>query len=498
MSNRDRESLVSINLERQCLASLLEYEDVFHEFEYFLSDKDFSHPFHKACFCLVRDAYLSKQKIDSVVLSQKLNNLGLTKFEELDTYSYIETLSFNRLGSKEATKEYLHELHKLYELRVLLEQNEKTRQFILENKNKPLDVIFSEVDRINNAIVTKISNIKDKGVNIFETMEQNIEANAANPPQDFWQGPFKTVNRIFGSITIPSNITLIGARTGANKTNLALFYGLHLATKYSLPVIYLDYGELNISSIQHRCATMLMDEFVPYHKIVRGTWANNAEYAHAVRKIWKKVHKLKLVYYDVGNLNPKEIISLIRRAYYSQIGRGNNCLLIYDYLKPFDHNPQQSDWQMMSLFAKDLKTLINNEIPIPAWMSIQMNRLGITNNKKSINVDDSENTLQVDRVLHNASLGFLLRMKTTDELLEENNMFGNLKMIPVKHREILGDDYQAAFRPVRMIDGSFRRNYINLNMHNFHFEDKGDLNMMVEHMKNQVNVTTDTSPTPEI
>jgi hypothetical protein len=142
----------------------------------------------------------------------------------------------------------------------------------------------------------------------------------------------------------------------------------------------------------------------------------------------------------------------------------------------------------MAEFAKDLKTLINNEIPIPAWMSIQMNRLGITNNKKSNQVDDSENSIQVDRVVHNASLGFLLRMKTTDELLEENNAFGGIKMIPIKHREILGDDYTAAFKPVRVLDGSYRKNYINLDMRSFYFEDRGDLNQMIARLKNQVNL----------
>ena len=479
--------LTSLNLEKQIISSLLEYPDVLFDMEHILESNCFANLFHSCCFSILKDSAKKKEKIDKNILSQRLINIGLAKYEELDSFSYIDSISYNKLSDKEVTKTACEELIKLKKLRDLLEQNSKVEKYILDNKDKNLDVICGEIDKLNNNAILKLGFDKDSGVNIFETIEKHIEGNADNPPKDFHTGPFPTINRIFGSITIPSNITLIGARTGANKTNLALFYALHMAMKFDTKIIYCDFGELNLSAIQHRIAAMMTKSIVPYHMLVRGTWRNNIEYTKVVRDVWKKIKGLELIYYDVGNLNPKEIISLIRRAYYSKIGRGNtNALLVYDYLKPFDHSPHQADWQLMSQFAKDLKTLINNEIPIPAWMSIQMNRLGITNNKKSNQVDDSENSMQIDRVLHNASLGFLLRMKTTDELLEENNQFGGIKMIPVKHREILGDDYQAAFRPVRILDGSYRRNYINLDMRNFYFSDMGDLNSMIAKLSNQI------------
>lgn len=479
------EQLQSLVLERQVLASLLNYPDLFHSVEHFHKDADYSHVIHKACFSLIKDAMSRKEKIDSTILAQRLANVGLKKYEELNLFDYLNSFSFNKFASMEIAKTGCEELSKLRKLRDLIAQGENTKKYILQNKDKPLDSIVGEVDRLNNEIITKLESNIDVGVNVFSTMEKNIEDRTVHPPKDFHQGPFPTVNRIFGSITIPSNITLIGARTGANKTNLALFYALDLVQRYKTKVIYCDYGELNIESVQNRLFAMMCKGIIPYHMVVRGTWKNNPEFLKIGTSIWKKIKDFTLIYYDVGNMSPKEIISLIRRAYYSRIGRDNtNCLLVYDYLKPFDHSAQQADWQLMSQFAKDLKTLINNEIPIPAWMSIQMNRLGITNNKKSSQVDDSENSMQVDRVLHNASLGFLLRQKTTDELLEENGQFGNIKMIPVKHREILGDDYQAAFKPVKLSDGSWRKNYINLDMRSFYFEDKGDLNQVVRTLNN--------------
>lgn len=483
--SKELESLTSIVLERQVLGSLLYYSDLFFDVENFHDENDYSHIVHKACFVVIRDARQKKEKIDSLILAQRLANVGLKKYEDLDLFQYLESLGYNCFNSVETGKIGCEELHKLRKLRDLLIQNKKVEKFILENKNKDLDVVCSEIDKLNNESITKLSFGQDNGINVFETMEKNIESDAENT--NFHQGPFPTINRIFGSITIPSNITLIGARTGANKTNLALFYALSMAIKYQTKIIYCDYGELNVNAIQHRLCAMMTKSLVPYHMIVRRTWRNNPEYVKIVRDVWKRIKALTLIYYDVGNLNPREILSLIRRSYFSKIGRGNtNALLVYDYLKPFEHSASQADWQLMSQFAKDLKTLINNEIPIPAWMSIQMNRLGITNNKKSSQVDDSENSMQIDRVLHNASLGFLLRMKTTDELLEENAAFGQIKMIPVKHREILGDDYQAAFKPVKILDGSWRKNYINLDMRNFYFTDHGDLNSMIAKLSNQI------------
>jgi replicative DNA helicase len=486
------DDLYSIPLERHVLATLYKHPDTFTQVEAFLSENDFSIPFHGTCFCVLKDSFFKKEKVDKVTWAQKLKNIGVVKYEDVDVFSYIENITYTQIN-QDAGLEACKELVKLRVLRELVAQNERAKEYIVGHRSKNLDEIVVGVDKINNEIVRKYEFKGDSGTNIFDTMEKNIEYNAANPPKEFLAGPFPTVNRLFGSITIPSNITLIGARTGANKTNLALFYSLYLASNYGTKILYLDYGELNLAAIQHRILAMMTKSVVPYHMIVRGTWASVPEYADIIRKSWKKIKNLTLIYYDVGNMSPKEILGLIKRAYYSKIGRDNkNALLVYDYLKPFDHSMQQADWQLMSQFAKDLKTLINNEIPVPAWMSVQMNRKGITNNRKAITVDDSEDSLNVDRILHNASLGFLLRQKTLDELQEEGNIFGNIKMIPVKHREILGDSYQDVFKPVRLADGSYKKNYINLEMKNFFFEDRGDLNQMTRAMQEHYNLSQQT------
>lgn len=483
------DELYSLPLERHVLATLYKFPDVFTQIEAFMSENDFSVSFHGTCFCVLKDCFYKKEKVDKVVWAQKLKNLGIVKYEDVDVFSYIENITYTQIN-QEAGQEACKELVKLRVLRELVDQNEKAQSYIINHRSKNLDDIIVGVDKINNEVARKYEGKHSIGENVFESMEKNIEENALKPKENLLLGPFPTINRLFGSITIPGNITLLGARSGTNKTNLALFYSLYLAMKHGTKIVYFDYGEMSIQSVQHRLLTMMTESIIPYHMIVRGTWAKNKEYAEIVRKTWKKIKELTLVYHDVGNLNPKEILSLLRRSYYRNVGRDNeNAIFVYDYLKPFDHSDKQADWQMMSQFAKDLKSLINNEIHIPAWMSIQLNRKGITTNKKITDIEESEDNYQVDRVLFNASIGLILRQKLLPEIQEEGNKFGNLKLYWVKHREILGENFSAVLSPVRLLDGSYKKNYVNLDVKNFSFFDRGDLNDMVKAMSEHYNLT---------
>jgi len=68
---------------------------------------------------------------------------------------------------------------------------------------------------------------------------------------------------------------------------------------------------------------------------------------------------------------------------------------------------------------------------------------------------------------------FILRQKTLDETANEPN-FGTHKLINVKSRH-LGAEYMRAINPVRMPDGSLRKNAINLQMEGFNVEERGDM-----------------------
>jgi hypothetical protein len=68
---------------------------------------------------------------------------------------------------------------------------------------------------------------------------------------------------------------------------------------------------------------------------------------------------------------------------------------------------------------------------------------------------------------------FILRNKTADEIETEGRNFGTHKIINVKARH-LGKDIAGAVEPVRIGD-TLRKNFINLEFHNFCITEKGDL-----------------------
>ena len=286
-------------------------------------------------------------------------------------------------------------------------------------------------------------------------------------------------------ISVEDTLYITDGFNVTHNTSLSMFHQVMVAEKYNLPLLWLDFGEMTYEELQFRATCMLTNGKVPLWALETGQWRNNAEWVDLVRKIWQRVKKIKFYYQDVSNMGPLETISFIRRFSYNKIGRGNNFLVMYDYFKPFDtqdfHKPE---WKQMGHFLQNIKSFIVNELPIPFMGAIQLNRSGITTNKTSDQVDDSENAIGMsDRITQQSSHAFILRFKTMDEIAVEENRFGNMKLINVKQRH-LGKDYMAAIKPVK-IGKRYLKNHINLEGGSFYYEDKGDLNHAAKVLKEQ-------------
>ena len=94
-------------------------------------------------------------------------------------------------------------------------------------------------------------------------------------------------------------------------------------------------------------------------------------------------------------------------------------------------------------------------------------------------VDDESIVSLSDRITQFSTHLLSLRQKTTDELAEENNMFGTHRLTCFKFRH-LGDNIHRAIQPVRMPTGDLKRNFINLSFENFNITEVGDLQDMVD------------------
>ena len=270
-----------------------------------------------------------------------------------------------------------------------------------------------------------------------------------------------------------------------HNTSLSMYHQVMVAQKYKLPLLWLDFGEMTAQELQMRSIVMMTKGEVPLWSLETGQWRQNPEWVKTVRSVWQKVKDIKFYYQDVSKMGPQETISFIRRFSYNKVGRDNPFLVVYDYFKPFEtHSYNTPEWKQMGHFMQDIKSFINNELPIPFWAAVQLNRSGITTNKSSEQVDDSENSIGMsDRITQQCSHALILRYKTMDEIAVEENKFGNMKLIAVKHRH-LGRDYLNAIRPVK-IGKRFLKNHINLDGGSFYYEDRGDLNHAAAVLKEQ-------------
>ena len=124
--------------------------------------------------------------------------------------------------------------------------------------------------------------------------------------------------------------------------------------------------------------------------------------------------------------------------------------------------------------------------------SVQANRYGITTNRHADTIIDDESVVSLsDGITQFCSHLFLLRKKALEEMREDGNNFGTHKLINLKSRH-LGKNALRAINDVTMVDGSKKKNFINLKFKNFQIEEKGDLQDLVNFQQG-ANVTVETN-----
>jgi len=265
-----------------------------------------------------------------------------------------------------------------------------------------------------------------------------------------------------------------------HNTQFCMHYSTQVSIKYDVPVLHFDNGEMSKEElIMRQCAALSK---VPMHLIESGNWRKaGPDVVDRVRSVWAKVKNMKFYYYNVGGMDVDSMIDTLKRFYYSKVGRGNQMIFSFDYIKTTSESQGgKSEWQVVGEMVDKFKKCIQKEIledgnpVIPMITSVQSNRSGITNNRLSANVIDDESVVSLsDRITQFCSHMFILRNKTADEIQTEGVRFGTHKMINVKARH-LGSDIKGAIEPV-VVGDALRKNFVNLEFSNFNITERGDL-----------------------
>ena len=479
--------IYSLQVERHVLGGLLKHQDLFADIDVFLTENDFYNDVHSTIYSIFKNIKHKGENVDKVLLAEKIKNLGISFKDEINIFDYIDNLSFSQI-TQEATMEACKELIKLRVRREISSTADKLKEYVTKNSDEPLDSIITKIDQIYNKKISSYSE-NDIPINIFEGVEDLIEEMGNNPKEDTGLiTPYSEFNRMYGGLK-NGNIYAIASRPGQGKSTWLndICFKTSVNPKNKTKTLILD-TEMQTVDIQLRMVASLSG--VPVWYLETGNWRKNEDMTRKVREAWDKVKKYEYFHYHVGSKNIDQVCSIIRRWYLSKVGRGNQAMIAYDYIKLTGEKVGQNWAEHQAIGDKiDKLKRISEEIHCPIITAMQLNRTGESFNRKGSEVVDDSSVISLsDRLQWFASFVAIFRRKTLDELTLDGQSFGTHKLIPTKTR-FQGKDAAGHQDLVRRLDSSgkeiWSQNYLNYNVQNFNIEERGSLADVAEHQKEQ-------------
>jgi replicative DNA helicase len=432
------------------------------------------------------------ENIDETILVQRINQLKATFPDSVDVAEYIYSLAFYKI-TENIFLSSVRELKKFTARREIYNSCKNVADFVKKaDPNLKYGDIVEQSDQIYNQNIKDFEMTETGPVNLFDMMEELVEDRGNNPVEDFGMlGPHPRVNEMYGSLLLAGNISVIVARSGVGKTNFCMDYTTKVSAEHGVPVLHFDNGEMSEDELIFRqCSAMTG---IPVWLLQTGKWRTTAykdwsveEVVEKVRSAWGKIKDMEFYYENVAGLSPDEMCSLLKRFYFSKIGRGNRLIFSFDYIKSdFGSIGKVDGWQQVSYLVHKFKQTIHRDLSfdgkpcVSMLTSVQSNRLGITNNRNAGAIVDDESVVSLsDGITQFCSHLFLLRRKVAEEIHDEGSNFGTHKLINLKARH-LGRDALRAIHPVEMPDGTKRQNFVNLKLENFRIDECGDLQDIV-------------------
>lgn len=479
----------SFKEEQQFLATLINHPDTFVEISAYISEDDFyseSSQVNQTIFSILKRSIESGDQIDYVMLTERALSLSFSFEDDVNIGDYIQALSLRKTNPK-TIKGLARDLKKYSARRGVASSCSKIVKLMQNASSEDsFDKLIDGADQIYNDRISVYDNGSNVPQDLFLSMEEIVEDRGNNPVDEFGMlGPHKRTHQLYGSLLRPGNITTITARSGVGKTQFCLDFCLKTsALNNFVPILHFDNGEMSQHELTMRLCASLSG--VPLHLIETGKWRRNPNTEQKVRAVFPKIKEYNLHYFNVSGMSVDQMVSLVKRFYYSKVGRGNEMILNFDYIKTTSENfNNKTEWQVIGEMVDKFKKLVQSDIlfdgdPMVAMMtSVQSNRSGITNNRRADTIVEDESIVSgSDRINQFSSHLFSLRKRTREEIAEAPG-FGTHKLSCFKHRH-LGEDYMRAINDIRLADGiSLASNAIFLDFDNFNITEIGDLQDLV-------------------
>ncbi len=465
-------SLYSIQIERQVISGLLNHPNSCIELSSILHENLFYQREYRIIFSLLKESILSGKKVEKTIIAQKLVDLKVRM--DIEPFDLLDSLSFSQIQPA-GIIECVKELVKLSIKRDLWQNAAAVQKYLTkESNNDPVDKMISTVDTLYNNQINQYKS-DDEPTDLYAGIEAFLKEIAANPKDECGLlTPFKQWNKWFGGLIAGEGCYNVISRSGEGKSTLLFNMAKEVGRLNNIPTLYLD-TEMTKNLNMFRAAAAAGQVNSWYLRT--GNWVKNAALASKVTNSFKELDKYKghLYHMYVPNKDVHQIMNIMKRWYFKHVGRGNQCLFVYDYMKiTSDVDKDRQEWQQLGDKISYLNE-IGHDLNSPIFTAGQQNRGAQKDGSRN---DDSTTAGASDRINQYCCFNAVFRAKTLDEIEEHGTDFGSHLLKPFKFSRTQGKDDFNKEKTVKVTEKGDRKpkykdNFINYQISEYELIEKG-------------------------
>jgi len=426
--------------ERAVLSGLMRYgEDAYLDIVDMLNPGTFTLDSNKAIWKCIDHAFKtsSVKMVDIPTVLSAAQELGLKNhFDRAEEAKHLAGIAAMPIALDNVRK-FAAKCRKLQVARVAIEQLGDAQESLLTvTGDESIVSILSMAEVDFSSLMTDSSDAGPQkiGKNIREYLTHLAE----NPVKQIGLSTgFPAWDASIGGGLRPATINVIAARPKTGKTLLSDNMGYNIA-KNGVPVLNMD-TEMTEEDHDHRLSAMISG--VAINEIETGMYGQNPEHKEAVMKACSELEKVPYYYRSIAGRSFEDQLSIMRRWITKDVGlnmdgTAKECVIIYDYLKLMDAQGISADMKEYQLLGFMMSTLHNfaHRYKVPFLCFMQLNRDGIEK-------EDTSAASGSDRIIWLCSNFSILKMKSDEEIQQDNIKNGNRKLKPVVCRHGAGMEF---------------------------------------------------------
>ena len=448
-AEKNKRKLEDLAAERAVLSGLCQYGidallDIdFVDVDYFVNEKN------QTIFRCVQKALQDTQKAELSSILSAANQIGCyEQINSQDEIGFLRSL-FNFPILQENVPNHAAKLAKLK---------------VARDIKQTLKICSSEIEKVSgdediNDIISLIETpVLDATAKIYQTSDNKpqiigddisdyVEFLKENPSDMIGISTgFPVYDEAIGGGLRRKCVDLIAARPKVGKSMFGDAVAMHVAKNLDIPVLVLD---TEMSKEDHLNRMLANISGVEINSISSGKFASNNLEAEKVETAAAELEQIPYHYVSIAGQPFENILSIMRKWIYQEVGfdengRTKDCLIIYDYLKLMNSSSISNSMQEFQVLGFQITQLHNFcvKYDVPCLSFVQLNRDGIT--KESTDVVSGS-----DRLIWLCTSFTIFKLKSDEEMADDEDENGNRKLVPIVARHGAGLD-----------DGD----YINMNM----------------------------------